>query len=150
MKKFISITGAILIAASAFSITALGASPNYYSNTEEFQLYYKGYIQVQGSYNDGGYNYISGYIRYSGGASGDTGRLYTQGTPTGPKDNAIYSRSHTYRDTLNPWAPQTKFNYGFSKIPVGSAWPLPSLAANNDNQTTTIIHEDYEIPASSR
>jgi len=100
--------------------------PNKVTNTERYQYKYDGYGQCQGSYRVGNYRYYKVYIRYSGGASGDTGRLYSPESI----DDTIAKVSYTYTDTLNPVAPKTKFNYGFSK----SLW--------GDTPTKIILEEE--------
>lgn len=125
MKKILSVICIISVMTCILGVTVFaGSSPNYATSKERFQYLYDGYVQIQSSYNDNGQHAARGYIRYSGGANGDTGRLYTS-FGTSMNDSKIRSRSYTYNDTLNPWAPKVKFNYGFDWVPAGSSvWPL--------------------------
>ena len=124
MKKKISVICALMLVTSLLCVTVFAANPNYGESKEYLQIYYKGYVQCQPCYNDDGYHAARAYLRYQNGADGDTGRLYT-GFGRGPTDGRIYSKSHTYRDTLDPNAPKVRFNYGFDYVPHGSSdWPI--------------------------
>lgn len=104
--------GATLFSTASFAAVVWQEGPNYVSNTEKFQYIYDGYGQCQSSYIFNKEKCIQVAIRYYGGASGDTGWLWS-GTSKGD----VKSVSHTYRDTLNPVAPQTKFRYDYYTIP---------------------------------
>jgi len=128
MKRLLKVIAAItmltmIVATVAFAAVVYEVGPNKVTNTERYQYIYDGYGQVQGSYRVGEYRYYQVYIRYSGGADGDTGRLYSPES----LDETIASVSHTYTDTLNPFAPKVTFNYGFEK----SLWNImPSILKN--------------------
>lgn len=124
MKKIILTLSSLMLMAVLVSTTVFAYNPNYGESIERFQYFYNGYVQCQPSYNDGGYHATRSYLRYENGMWGDTGRLYTS-YGRSPEDSRIYSRSKTYDDSLNPWAPVVEFDYGFDYVPYGSgAWPL--------------------------
>ncbi|QNU66438.1 hypothetical protein EHE19_016465 [Ruminiclostridium herbifermentans] len=109
MKRFLKGFSVLVILATLLTTIAYAAvvyesGNNLVTNTERWQYIYDGYGQCQGT------SYKNVYIRYSNGASGDTGRLYSQNT----YDYTIATVSYTYTDTLNPFAPKVQFNYGFT------------------------------------
>jgi len=108
---FVVVALTTLLTTTAYAAVVYEVGPNKVTNTERWQYKYDGYGQCQGSYSMGSYTYYNVYIRYSNGASGDTGRLYSPNT----YDSTIASVSYTYTDTLNPFAPKVQFNYGFSQ-----------------------------------
>lgn len=75
-------------------------------------FYYDGYLQTNLRTLYQGNRADRGYIRYQGGADGDTQRQWTN-----------YSRGETvsvsehYRDKLDLWAPVVQFNYDFEWTP---------------------------------
>ncbi len=124
MKRKASAILLVLFISLIFYNYAMAGGVNYGTSTETLQFIYEGYVQCQPSYNDGGYNAARAYLRYQNGIGGDTGRLYTS-YGYSATDSNIYSRSHTYYDTLNPFADPVIFNYGFDYVPVGiGVWPV--------------------------
>lgn len=107
----LAILGLLCFVTVSYAAIVYQDGNNKVTNTERWQYIYDGYGQCQGSQRVGQYRYYQVYIRYSGGASGDTGRIYSGES----LDDRIASVSYTYYDTLNPFAPKTKFNYGFEK-----------------------------------
>ena len=104
------------------STDALGAlNPNYATSNERLQYYYDGYIQIQPSYNDGGYHAAKGSFTYANGSEGT--KTWSTDWGKGFSDSKIYSKSGTYHDTLNPFAPKVTFNYRFHKVKNGGVWP---------------------------
>lgn len=101
---FIVVALTTLLTTTAYATVIYESGYNKVTNTERWQYIYDGYGQCIGT------SYLNVYIRYSNGASGDTGRLYSPNT----YDSTIASISYTYTDTLNPFAPKVQFNYGFS------------------------------------
>lgn len=95
---------------------------NYVTNKEKLQYFYKGYIQFKPSYKvprKGGYGLTTGrrvkraYINYTrDGVSLTGGRVYT-GLAKSNTNNNIYKVSREVKDTLNPIAPKTVFNWGW-------------------------------------
>lgn len=105
------------------SVVAYASTWNY-ANSSRSGDTFVGYVQCKPSFNDNGQHAANGYIRYSGGKSGDTGRLYTA-TGKNANDANIYTRSHAYADSPDPSQPVTKFNYGFTWVAHGSpVWPV--------------------------
>lgn len=93
---------------------ANAAGPNYCTSTEWWsQLGYDGYVQVQASYSDSGRHAKNGWMRWYITASLDSGRKYTPNT-TSASSTTIKSRSESFQDTLDPWAPQTQFSCGYT------------------------------------
>lgn len=80
-KKLVSLILSLLIMATTGNVANAAVLFEYelcrVENTEKFQYVYDGLIQTNlSTYYNGG-RADRGYIRYSGGKSGDTGRLYT-------------------------------------------------------------------------
>ena len=119
----------ILLLLLGFATAFAYGSPNYATNDHYDLLHYRGYVQCQPSYNDGGRHAARGYIRYfrydiQGGIVGDTGRLYTE-YGRSANDSRIYSRSTVYTDSLMPNPLKTQFYYGFDWVPDGTGiWPV--------------------------
>lgn len=93
---------------------------DYWTNKETYQLFYHGYIQFQPCfYTTGNYgtdvnkHVYQAYINYSrNGESLIGGRKYTRKANSW-KEYCIYHTAADCKDTLNPFAPKTKFNYGW-------------------------------------
>lgn len=92
---------------------AHAAGPNYATSTEQFQLYYDGYVQVQASYSDSGRHAKNGWLRYYIPTFWDTGRIYTPNTTSSTSTN-VQSRSYRFQDSINWSLPSTQFSYGFN------------------------------------
>lgn len=118
LRVFPVVMSLVLLLFSAVTAYAqkFGTSPNIATNDHPDIFTYKGYVQVRPNAIQKGKHAASGYIRYQGGSSGDTGRLYAIGSGYGCSDPSYYKRSKEYKDTLNPIAPKTTFNYGFTWI----------------------------------
>lgn len=115
----------LLIVVVISSITAFASSPNYATSVEGPWpgLYYDGYIQIQPSYNDGGYHAARGYYVYRNGRDGEVWTYTEYGR--NQEDSRIYSASSRYYDSLNPFAPEVTWNYNFEWVPHGSGiWPV--------------------------
>lgn len=118
-----------MLASFASIALAKPTYPNEYKNTHApLSIYYYGYVQVQPSYNDGGYHAANGYIRYQrknnqGVVVKDSVRQYTA-MGQDANDGRIYSKNYTFVDTIIPFQPKTQFFYGFTWVPHGSSdWP---------------------------
>lgn len=116
MKKIISVVTSFAMVMT-FALSASAAVLFQYDdllveNTESWQYIYDGYLQTNLRTLYKGNRADRGYIRYSGGNQGDTGRLYTSYSR-----GSRVSVSKRYYDTLNPWAPKVHFNYGFEWTP---------------------------------
>lgn len=92
--------------------TAEAAGPNYATSTEQFQLWYDGYVQVQASYSDSGRHAKNGWLRYYVPTFWDTGRIYTPNTASS-SSTAVKSASYRFHDSLDWDLPSTQFSYGF-------------------------------------
>ena len=91
---------------------------------EHIQLYYDGYIQFKPCFkvpaNAGYYlteeKYVErAYVNFTRDGESVTtngGRLYTF-TASSNQETSLYSAKARAYDSLNPWAPKTKFKYGW-------------------------------------
>lgn len=120
-KKVLSIILCLVLSVSALTtVCAAGTNPNYWTNKEIIQLYYKGYIQFKPSYVcTGKYGTTSGkkvrqaYINYTrNGESVCGGRQYTD-RAYARTEKKIYSAEASCWDTMNPFADETKFWYNW-------------------------------------
>lgn len=107
---------ALLGTSNASAAKIYGDSVNYVENTESVQLKYDGYIQFKANhYFDGG-NVKRAYINYvRDGESLTGGRVYTSAATT-KTDSTTRSAQASVWDSLNPWAPKTKFYFDFLKF----------------------------------
>lgn len=126
LKRLFStiLIGGTLLSTTSFAAVVWKEGPNYIENTEKFQYVYEGYGQCDGSYYFNEEKCVQVAIRYYGGADGDTGWLWSSYSSGSPR-----SVSHTYKDTLNPWAPQTKFRYDNVIIP----WNMDIMQIQDQN-----------------
>ncbi len=124
-RKFLKFITMLSLAICLMStVVASAKSTKTYWTTEHPNWFqYKGYMQVVGSYKipkNPGYGlkegkYVKqGYINYSiDGKSICGGRKYTP-KASSKSDYNVYYVSVTCSDSLNPWAPETAFNYGWT------------------------------------
>ncbi|VYU69761.1 hypothetical protein [Clostridium tertium] len=86
-------------------------------------LYHYGEVQVQPSYNDGGYHYAQGTMIFNNGAEGRV--VVSTEMGTSKRDGRILYKYREYRDrwtTAN--VPAVTFNITATKVPYGSnMWP---------------------------
>ncbi|MTI94107.1 MAG: hypothetical protein FH749_01260 [Firmicutes bacterium] len=123
-STILKITGSIIMLLCIFFFTtpALASSPNFATSTEHVQLYFNGYVQIQSSYIENGAHAYQGWFVYRNGLTGEQWRYTSVGQS--PHDSTIRSNSMTYLDHPNPAHPPVTFNYNFTWIPHGTAWPL--------------------------
>lgn len=88
------------------------AGPNYCTSTEQWELYYDGYVQVQASYSDSGRHAKNGWLRYHIPGVSDSGRQYTPNT-TSASSTAIKSKSYRFWDSWDWSVPPTQFSCGY-------------------------------------
>lgn len=107
---------AIALLGSALNISpAFASGPNYGKCEEIAQLLFRGYVQIQASYNDGGLHMKQGWHRFqrSAGPTLDTGHMFTAAASS-PSDSQIYSHTYTVWDSpLSGDAYTTHWSYGF-------------------------------------
>lgn len=106
---------AVPVAVAMATAVAVAGGPNYATTWQEnFGLRVFGHVQIQASYNDGGYHAASGYHRFmrDKGPSLDTGRLWV--TATSPYDTVVRARTDWVYDSLGA-GPEydTRYYYGF-------------------------------------
>ncbi|MFC6354581.1 hypothetical protein [Luethyella okanaganae] len=92
---------------------ANAAGPNYCTSTEQWQLYYDGYVQVQASYNDSGLHAKNGWLRYLIPGVSDSGRQYTANTASSTS-TAVKSKSYRFWDSWDWSVPSTQFSCGYN------------------------------------
>ena len=109
--------GAVALATAA-AAAATWSGPGYtVVNDHSNVLSYKGSIKTTSCVRQAdGTHLIGGWIRYRQGTR-DTGWL---ATPTATSCGQTVSRSQTFADSLDPWAPKTYFNYDLNKAPYGA------------------------------
>lgn len=102
---------------------------NYYEHHESspIGLYHYYTIQIQGSYNDGGYHYARGWVNVSGGEDGDV--TISTSYALGPDDGTIRGRYNVqykdYWDFSHGNDPVTDSGPLAEKVPHGSIyWPV--------------------------
>lgn len=110
---------AVLAAALATGTAVVGtqaanaAGPNYCTSTEQWQLYYDGYVQVKASYSDSGRHAKNGWLRYLISGVSDSGRQYTPNT-TSSSSTAVKSKSYRFWDSWDWSVPSTQFSCGYN------------------------------------
>jgi|LSQX01.2.fsa_nt_gb hypothetical protein len=129
---FLSIIMVLLFSIVTYAATVwYGSYPNQASNTHKdgmLNFRYDGYVQIQSSYRNPIYGHAArGYIIYNSGRSNSSGYQYTP-WGGGITDNHLYTKSYTYYDSIDPFAPPTTFHYGFYWVPPGSQWPVSQPA----------------------
>lgn len=126
MKRISVLLITILILAFLILSIVHAGGPNYATNSHPNPAYYDGYIQIQSSYNDGGYYVAKGSFTYKNGLLGP--KTYSTSWGTSMYDSTIRSRSARYYDSPDPFAPVTTFTPDFHKVPKHLAeqgnWPI--------------------------
>ena len=132
MRKIKQLLTIVLFTCALLLITPFVAKgwtgPNWYKHWETpfdfFGLYHHGEMEIQPSYNDGGYHYARGSFTFDNGPDGKVVTYTDWGS--GPNDNRIYNAYKKYNDfwDFQP-RPGVTFNYSSVKAKVGSPyWPV--------------------------
>lgn len=115
-KIMLGTLACLSVAGAAVAGVAHADGENYGKSWESSLLGAKvnGYVQIRGSYDDGGRHAQRGYQRFTrpSGPSLDTGRMYTDAASS-PEDAAVHSRTDSVWDSPL-WGDEyvTSYNWG--------------------------------------
>ena len=122
MKKAFSLIVAVALLLCT-TVTALGAviyqyGRNVVTNTESWEFFYNGTGTCSLETNVNGKAASKVALRYLNGMQGDTGFVWSSNATVLTPAYVTLS----YNDSLNPFAPQVRFNYEFAYIPYGATY----------------------------